>query len=683
MSLRVDSHKNREAVQAPQSNIKPTLFTRVWSKVTDPAYLTSGVCAVGASVLAGCSLPVSAAVGGGAYLGWKVSKNIFLGGKTLRPAVFLGTEHLSEKIEGGFEHYNIPVILNTLKKLPQSQRVVEAQQKLLDIYTYKSHFDLSGIGNGPLITQTLASIKDLQPGQSVAIPCGWAKIGDSWGHAMAMVIKRNENGSYLIQVHNGGEGVTKFHYSATDRCNRKLYQTVLEIDGVAFENIAKTLPEIARLHSYRQSNSTDKLYKEILPLFKGKILSERRIPEFWSIGQMGGSCSGYCLRSILKTTLSIDERYLFKTQFIADTSHALFKEMSRGSFFEKSEHHLEVLKESIFVLSKRKNKDKCQISEEVRALMDGRLNLPRISKLGKLAQKTSNKFWGFVFKKSETKKYKVKPPNNYFIPVVSIAVQHPLCKLQNKFNMINIVHKDPHKQKELLAKMRMEVEKLNNAVKGKELNKNTRDMHAVFIYGETETLYVNCCRAMREFNEELTGSAADKQTSEVYSAIEKFLWQSIVYFVGNHTQSEVGASLEAFNNALRAGNLVLARKNLEEAYADRVKLGDQDYNPGIWKDLNLAKEEFEEIVKSKPNFPLTLEERDLCGGMAFFLNEGCQGAKFHEERHDYSNLRLYQYFPRTPWAMAAKKTNGPSYQLDVTTPTELTTLINAQADVKP
>lgn len=337
------------AVQ-PATSFQPSRTARVLSYLTSPKTI-AGTIGAGVAALAGCAAPACLVVGGAVVTIQQLFIKTVSGGKTLRSAAYIQADHLSRmNIQGGFRSMIIPQVLQALDKM-DSANAIKAKSALHSFLTFEEYFDYLGINNHFLVQDFIQKVEQLQPGQIVAWTLSYMKASlknytpTIGGHVILGSIERTVNGKYLLRIHNGGEGVSTYHYRRYEKeSGRLLFQTTLEIDDIAFPELVTFIKAAAANQAFRPSNSVEKLY-ELTSALKGKYLPPREDPRFWMRPQMGNSCSGYSVKCFLRVILSKEEYITFRKQFLVLCVDNLKKGLEKGWFFEKTEEHRLVFKE--------------------------------------------------------------------------------------------------------------------------------------------------------------------------------------------------------------------------------------------------------------------------------------------------------------------------------------------------
>jgi hypothetical protein len=337
----------------------PTVFTsspalEFSSKVTSPdniiAYGMSPVAALvaGGASLLGAPMPVAAALGAGVTALPRLFNTLTMGGDALRPAVFVEAEEMSVLIQMGQPIYTLRPALEAVQHMKSgSENVKKLKGLLQNMLFFEEHFDYTGLTNGRLLELCKDSVKKLAVGQSIALPCTVAKIAPNiqrmemfGGHAMVAVIERTSKG-FSVTIHNGGEGSGK-HYHKENA--RGLVQTAYQIDEIGIPEVLTFIDGIGKLHALRPKNTTDILYKELLPNLKGKPAPASNDPRVWSKGQTGNSCSGFSSRCMIKSVLSKQEFREFEAHFLS----LMVKELTQGieshRVWEQTPHHHWILR---------------------------------------------------------------------------------------------------------------------------------------------------------------------------------------------------------------------------------------------------------------------------------------------------------------------------------------------------
>lgn len=366
----------------PASSFRPSCSTRFLSLLTAPRAIGMAI-GTGAAALAGCAALPCLAAGGAVATIQTLFTKVVSGGKILRAAVFTEADHLSRlDIQGGLPFVTIPPILDVLETMRSPQAVV-ARNSLKGVLEYENCFDYLGINNHFLLNDLIKKIRQLKPGQILAIPLSNMDIKGS-GHIILGSIECDENGKFILRIHNGGDGLN-FHYTRyEEESGRQLYQTTLEIADITMPALVKFIKSAASIQAFRYGNNSEKLYK-LIPNLKGRILPPRVDSRYWMGEQMGNSCSGYSIKCFLNFILSPADFKHFRVRFLASSIEGLKRGLQRGWFYERTKEHQIAYKELC-----------------VKAIQYGRGDLTetvvvRSSQLTTVASRVQRKFWGFFF----------------------------------------------------------------------------------------------------------------------------------------------------------------------------------------------------------------------------------------------------------------------------------------------
>ncbi len=234
----------------------------------------------------------------------------------------IAAEHLSQgSLSGNFTSAALARTITLLKKMESPP------QDVLKALTY-AHESLKYHRSAKTIKN---DIRNLEVGHSLAI------CSNSQPHAMILFITctgidGNGKKKYRVVQHNQGQGIENYHYQKTEsHGGKKRYQTGLEIADVSEENLcSKEAPFISRLLRCKYFGSTKKLYEEILPLLKGKILPPSKDDRLWGHGQLGGSCTALCLLSLIRSQLPKDAYKEFRDLARVEVLLKSYRQIKRG-----------------------------------------------------------------------------------------------------------------------------------------------------------------------------------------------------------------------------------------------------------------------------------------------------------------------------------------------------------------
>lgn len=223
----------------------------------------------------------------------------------------LHAEHMSQGNLSGNSH--VVALNKTLKVLKHMEPPKEESEKkkfdnLIKALSYaekvtgelESPLNLLD-SNSSLASSIKKDIAKLTPGESLAIP------SDSRGHAMLMLITKQQDGTFKVVQHNEGEGINQFHYFKVGEDGKKRYQTALEIENVLPENICGEDSTFINQLLENRGKKTEELYTNVIPLLKGKICNPSNDPRLWSHGQLGGSCTTASCVSLIRSQLGSPE----------------------------------------------------------------------------------------------------------------------------------------------------------------------------------------------------------------------------------------------------------------------------------------------------------------------------------------------------------------------------------------
>ncbi len=389
---------NVSSVKPDPTVFKPSLPLTISSTLTSPENLIAGALAGGAALF-GASLPLTMAIGGGAILLQKLFKKIVSGGEALRPAAFLSAESTSSEIRGGVHSLIIPPVLECVKKMdtPNSKKL---EKGLENILFYVQHFDYTGLTNHRLVELCKEKIRNLNPGEMIALPCSHFSPSNS-GHLMIAVFERKAD-SFSVTIHNSN-GIN--HYEKCD-LGKSLYQTGLQIDEVQLPNLFPFIEGLSRLHSVRSKNSRDKLYRELVPALKGKFAAPSDDSRIWNKDQQGMSCSGESVKCLIRSLLTKEEYNEFKMRFFSSMVIKLEQGLESGHFWEQTADHHLILK---MLKLKLMGMPKEHMEKEVLDILKKPDSIEP-SSLAKLSKHVEKRFWDFVFGETliEQDKYMLK-----------------------------------------------------------------------------------------------------------------------------------------------------------------------------------------------------------------------------------------------------------------------------------
>ncbi len=370
----------------PASSFRPSCTTRFLSFFTAPRTIGMAL-GTGAAAIAGCAAPVCLAVGGVVVTVQTIFTKVASGGKVMRSAVFIEADHLSRlDIQGGLPFVTIPPVIDTLETM-DTPTTIAAKNSLKGLLEYEEHFDYLGINNHFLVKDLIKKIKQLTPGQIVAIPLSSMDIRAS-GHIIIGSIECSEDGKFILRIHNGGDGLD-FHYTRSEEdSGRRIYQTTLEIADIAMPELINFIKAAASIQAFRLGNNSEKLYK-LIPRLKGKVLPASPDSRYWMRKQMGNSCSGYSIKCFLKFVLSPEDYEHFNIRHIALSIKGLQKGFgSQGGFYEKTKEHRIAYNELSAKLIRFGRGD----------LVEGvRTEDFQPSLAAGMASRVQRKFWGFIF----------------------------------------------------------------------------------------------------------------------------------------------------------------------------------------------------------------------------------------------------------------------------------------------
>jgi hypothetical protein len=175
-------------------------------------------------------------------------------------------------------------------------------------------------------------IQKLNPGKSVALPLVFG------GHGTALMITctgftAEGKKEFRIDHHNTGQGSEK-HPHLTTNADVELVQTVVSWDHVpeAFLCEASAVfPQfLLACIIYAKGDAAlanlERIYS-LLDMFKTRLEPD---PKMWGIGQIGGSCSALCLKSLVRLQLSPDELVEFEQLAKTRLLYRALKMLKRG-----------------------------------------------------------------------------------------------------------------------------------------------------------------------------------------------------------------------------------------------------------------------------------------------------------------------------------------------------------------
>lgn len=629
VNLKIDVKSSEQFISAPV--FTTSYCSRLWSNISSPAVLASGA-VMGASALMGATLPVCAAIGAGFWIGEKLFKKVVSGGEALRPGVFLAAEHLSKSVEGGVPSLTIPPILAILRKMDSPNAGV-ALQCLENTLAYAENFDYSGLGNGPLVSSYQKLVGDLKPGELTALPC--SVFYPISGHVMIASFACKVDGTFRVRIHNGGEGSNYHHKSK----NSSVFQTAFEIDGVELPQILEFIADLAPLHAMRKNNSTQKLYKEIIPKLKGKILPASKDERLWGTGQTGNSCSGYSYNCFIKSILTPEEYKQFEARFLSHIIEQLVQGLeSSYRFWEQSSDHIKalgILRAKQLALMPEEGLEFKQVPKEP-------------SRLGKFSGQTNHLFWKLIFRPKEIlSKQDDSRRIDYYKERVLANLNPRIQYLRDRLNLTL----DPARFKVLIESLNTEIKKVDQEVNRSRLRSQEIKamVHALQSYFEIAEKYINT--KADDFEKESLAKAQQDLNIKAM-CVENALFPHFKAQVSTPLAKQFLLSAQCLGQK----NYEMCREHLTQAYQlpqEDGMLSTKEIGECLCALHELA------IVNLNLNYSTT-EEIELQAGLMLFLEMVAQ--RVSPDSKDYEvfkigsedlnhliNLNLESHIPESPW----------------------------------
>lgn len=242
----------------------------------------------------------------------------------------MSAEHMSQgSLAGNFSTIANKKIINLLNNAfpnpdPEIKNVIKS---LTYVNKINSMCDINNIRANNCIKK---DIQELQVGESITIP------SDKFQHAMMMSIKRIEDDEgkkprFAIFQYNEGSCL-EYHYSKLDDEGRQQSQAVLEITNIDGEKLyGPNSTFISQVLS--KSMKTQELYEKIIPQLKGEFVPPRLDPgeaNFWSFGQMGGSCTCACQNAFIRSQLSAPSYNEFRTRAKTESLIRMYRQIKSG-----------------------------------------------------------------------------------------------------------------------------------------------------------------------------------------------------------------------------------------------------------------------------------------------------------------------------------------------------------------
>lgn len=219
----------------------------------------------------------------------------------------ISTQHLSEGASFSIALKETLKLLNQCDNMPKSLRTaigyaVKIQGKMASSSRGRFH---------ELAKSIKEDLKNLEVGKSIAIPATSIK------HGMIMMITREEdidgNKTYKVVHHNTGFGLEEYHPSRKEGDNR-IYQTGLVFNAVSgndlFGEDSSFIQDVLANgdkslwlgEKSSEKDSNDRLYQYILPKLGEPSSSDD--DRLWRVKQVGRSCSGQCITSLIRSVSS-------------------------------------------------------------------------------------------------------------------------------------------------------------------------------------------------------------------------------------------------------------------------------------------------------------------------------------------------------------------------------------------
>ena len=365
----------------PAASFDPSFSTKLLSSLVAPRSLGSLI-AGGVALMAGGTLPFCVAAGGA----YAAAHNLFIrivgGGNPMRSAVFSEADHLSRmEIQGGLPFVTLPPMLKALERM-STANAAAAKNVLEGVLRYENCFNYLGINNSFLIDDFIRTVGNLKPGQKLGMPLSNMNL---WGscHIIIGSIERDPNGTFLLRIHNAGDGL-EFHYERYEKeTRRKLHQTTLEIADIAMPELEQFIRTAASNQSFRWGNSVERLYRSI-PALKGRILPPSSDERLWMRSQMGNSCSSYSIKCFYRSILSEEEYRTFKILYLSEAVSSIRKDLLSGPYYTKTKEHQVAYDELRSKLARYGGHDPGPV-------------VVSSSFLSNAASKIQKKFWDFFF----------------------------------------------------------------------------------------------------------------------------------------------------------------------------------------------------------------------------------------------------------------------------------------------
>ncbi len=209
--------------------------------------------------------------------------------------------HAEYMSQGPLDHgkspeYALTKSINLLKKMEQTPEI----DKLIKSLEYAKKIDATPLlSKHKLPDEIKQDLRNLTANESLCIP-----VLTIPPHATLMQVTRKEDGSFIVVMHNTGDGIQKFHHRQLDDKGKLSYQTALEITGVTEENLCG--PESTFLKKALNIELTEVFYSAVLPLLKGKISEANPENRLWNKGQYGGTCAISCIQAYIRSQLDKD-----------------------------------------------------------------------------------------------------------------------------------------------------------------------------------------------------------------------------------------------------------------------------------------------------------------------------------------------------------------------------------------
>ncbi|MBA3816972.1 MAG: hypothetical protein H0X29_10745 [Parachlamydiaceae bacterium] len=249
---------------------------------------------------------------------------------SLKSLTHMSAEHMSQgQLAGGLICKVTPKIIDTLEKIQLENRQIISQldyakeiSRIMYLPNVIDFFDFRGVA-----ARVKNDISKLEKGQSLLIP------SDCKGHAMTMSITCTEdiNGKKKFSVVQYNEGLgLRYHYKKISEDGKLRYQTALEIKEVEGDQLYGSDSHFIKDIFDNLTGNVETLYESIIPQLNKKIEPPNEDERFWSVGQLGGSCSCACVLAFVRTQLSVDDYKEFQIFGKTECLLKLYRQIHRG-----------------------------------------------------------------------------------------------------------------------------------------------------------------------------------------------------------------------------------------------------------------------------------------------------------------------------------------------------------------